>query len=72
MKKVIPIVALSFAGMALAQQAPPFDEVDTNSDGEISESEFTVVDRSKFEKCDTDEDEYLSPKEFTACTAGDG
>ena len=71
MKKVIPTVALLFAGIALAQ-TPPFEEVDTNSDGEISESEFTVVDRSKFEKCDTDGDEYLSPKEYTACTAGDG
>lgn len=70
MKRCIPlVVAMGFVGVALAQ-APAFEEVDTNSDGEISEEEFTVIEGRDFVKCDTNEDEYLSRREYAACTGG--
>lgn len=67
MKRCIPLIVMILAGIVLAQ-APAFEEVDTNSDGEISEEEFTIVEGRDFVKCDANEDEYLSREEYAACT----
>lgn len=66
MKRIVPLLLLAAAG-ASAAQLPSFDEVDTNSDGEISVEEAAVVDGLDLAKCDTDGDEYLSREEYAAC-----
>lgn len=66
MKKYIPLLAMGFVGIALAQ-APAFESVDTNADGMISQEEASTVEGLDFGTCDENQDGALSPEEYTAC-----
>lgn len=68
MKKFVPLLALGFVGIALAQ-APAFEEVDADADAMISEEEAAVVEGLDFATCDEDQDGALSQEEYEACAA---
>jgi len=69
MKKLIPLIALGFVGIALAQ-APAFEKVDANADGAISKVEAAMIEGLDFAKCDADGNGSLSQDEYAACTSG--
>jgi hypothetical protein len=64
--------ALALAGAAAAQEdeieLPSFEDVDTNENGVISESEATMVPGLDFESADSNQDGVLSRTEFEAAT----
>jgi len=67
MRKSIGLVALLIAGAALAQGAmPSFEEVDTNSDGQISREEAQTIEGLDFATADTNQDGSLSRAEYQA------
>jgi hypothetical protein len=59
------LIAAGFAGVALAQ-APTFEEVDVNDDGQISQEEAAAIEGLDFEAADTDQDGSLSMEEYQA------
>jgi hypothetical protein len=72
MKQCIALVALGFAGIALAQDdMPPFEEVDTNQDGRISRVEAAAIEGLDFNTADTNQDGFLDREEYMA-VAGQG
>lgn len=66
MKKLIPLVALTFASMPLIAEEDLMAKLDTDNDGRISieeaagDSELLAM----FSDLDTDKDGYLSPSEL--------
>lgn len=68
MKKACLILSvLGFSGAALAQVAlPPFEEVDTNADGQISMEEAAAIEGLDFATADTNQDGALSQAEYDA------
>lgn len=66
MKKFIPFLAMGFVGVALAQ-APAFEEVDADADGQITEEEAMIVEGLDFATCDEDQDGALTKEEYEAC-----
>jgi hypothetical protein len=72
MKRVtVTLLALGFSALAFAQQssAPPFDQVDANSDGMISRDEASKVEGLDFSTADTNSDGNLSRSEYDAATS---
>lgn len=67
-KVSITLLALGFAGAALAQDAPSFEEVDQNSDGMISQEEAASVEGLDLATADTNQDGSLDREEFNAAT----
>jgi predicted lipoprotein with Yx(FWY)xxD motif len=67
MKKLILLLAMCFAGVAMAQNAPAFEEVDIDADGQITKEEAMVVEGLDFATCDEDQDGVLSKEEYEAC-----
>lgn len=67
LKYVASLIALGFAGVALAQ-APSFEDVDTNGDGVISQSEAAAVEGLDLATCDQDQSGDLSRDEYNSCT----
>jgi hypothetical protein len=65
-------LALGYAGAALAQEdemePPTFEDVDSNENGVISESEAAMVPGLDFASADTNQDGVLSRTEFEAAT----
>lgn len=71
MKKLsITLLALGFAGVALAQGAPSFEEVDANQDGSISREEAAAVEGLDFSTADANQDGSLDRQEYQAATSG--
>ena len=71
MKKLsITLLALGFAGAALAQDAPSFEDVDTNQDGQISREEAAAVEGLDFSTADSNGDGSLDRIEYQAATSG--
>jgi Ca2+-binding EF-hand superfamily protein len=68
-KLLTTLVAFGFAGAAFAQQMPAFEEVDTNSDGQISQEEAAVIEGFDFATADTNQDGSLSREEYEAASA---
>ena len=67
MKQCIALMAIGFAGVALAQgDLPPFEEVDTNQDGEISRVEAAAIEGLDFTTADTNQDGSLDQSEYMA------
>jgi EF hand len=60
------LVVVGFAGAAMAQGLPAFEEVDTNSDGQISQEEAAAIEGLDFATADTDQDGALSMEEYNA------
>ena len=66
MKKLIPLVVLSLASMALIAEEDLIAKFDSDNDGRISIEE-AAEDTSlsaKFAELDTNKDDYLSPSEL--------
>lgn len=71
MKKYLPamILALGFSGLAVAQQLPSFDEVDSNGDGSIDRAEASAVEGLDFASADANQDGALSREEYEAAAS---
>lgn len=69
-KVSVTLLALGFAGAALAQQAPSFEEVDQNSDGMISQEEAASVEGLDFATADTNQDGSLDRSEYEQASSG--
>lgn len=67
-KHSITLLALGFAGAALAQGAPSFEEVDVNMDGSISQEEAAAVEGLDITTADTNQDGSLDRQEYEAAT----
>jgi hypothetical protein len=69
MKAYVPLGLLGVlcAGAALAQ-APSFEEVDANMDGQIDQSEAAVVEGLDFATADANQDGHIDRAEWTAAT----
>lgn len=63
------LLVLGFAGAALAQGLPSFEEVDTNSDGQISQEEAAAIEGLDFATADADQNGSLSMEEYNAAQA---
>jgi hypothetical protein len=63
------LLILGFAGSALAQGLPSFEEVDTNSDGQISQEEAAAIEGLDFATADANQDGTLSMEEYHAAQA---
>lgn len=74
MKHCIALVAaFGITGIALAQdQAPPFEEVDTNQDGQISRTEAAAIEGLDFTTADTNQDGSLDRTEYMSAAGGEG
>ena len=66
MKKLIPLVALTFASMALIAEEDLIAKLDADKDGRISieEAAKDVALTTMFAELDTNKDGYLSPTEL--------
>jgi hypothetical protein len=69
-KVSITLLALGFAGAALAQDAPSFEEVDQNADGMISQEEAAAVEGLDLATADTNQDGSLDRTEYEAAIGG--
>jgi EF hand len=58
--------ALGLSALALAQDAPSFDNVDTNMDGAISPQEASVIEGLDFTAADKNQDGKLDRAEYEA------
>jgi hypothetical protein len=56
--------ALSLAGTSLATTLPPFEKVDVDRDGKISQSEAATVRDLNFASADTNKDGMLDQGEY--------
>lgn len=66
MKKLIPLVALTFASMALIAAEDLIAKLDADNDGRISieEAAEDAELSARFTELDTNKDGYLSPSEL--------
>jgi len=62
------LLLLGITGVAFAQDTPAFEEVDANSDGQISQEEAAAVEGLDFAARDADQDGSLSREEYEAET----
>jgi len=66
MNKLTILIASAFATAAFAQGAmPAFEDVDSNSDGSISQQEAQAIEGLDFATADTNQDGTLSREEYT-------
>lgn len=63
-KSLVSLLLLGFAGGALAQGLPSFEEVDANGDGVISEEEAAAVEGLDFATADANQDGQLDRAEW--------
>jgi Ca2+-binding EF-hand superfamily protein len=66
MKKLIPLLALTFASMALIAEEDLIAKLDSDNDGRISIEEAAEDTEllAMFSELDTNKDGYLSPSEL--------
>jgi hypothetical protein len=57
-------VAVASIGIAYAQDAPPFEEVDTDADGELSRIEVATIEAVEFQAADKNQDGRLDRTEY--------
>jgi hypothetical protein len=65
-KYLLALAAIGFSGLALAQELPSFEEVDTNADGQISMEEAAAIEGLDFATADTNQDGALDQEEYAA------
>ena len=63
------LVVAGFSSAALAQSLPPFEEVDANSDGLISQEEAAAIEGLDIATADTNQDGALSMEEYNSVRA---
>ncbi len=68
-KSLVSLLILGFAGGAVAQSLPAFEEVDTNGDGVISEEEAQAVEGLDFATADANQDGQLDRAEWAEAQA---
>ena len=68
-KSLRALVLLGFTGAVFAQAMPAFEEVDANSDGQISQEEAAAIEGLDFAAADTDQNGTLSLEEYNAAQA---
>ena len=68
MKKSLAVclVAIGFSTAALAQDAPPFEDVDQNRDGVIDRTEAAAVEGLDFDRADANQDGSIDRAEYAA------
>jgi hypothetical protein len=66
MNKYVALTALAVSGLALAQELPPFEEVDKNADGAIDRSEAAAVEGLDFATADSNQDGQIDRAEYAA------
>ena len=67
MKYLVALLAFGISGLVFAQASlPAFEELDANSDGEISMEEAAAVEGLDFATADTDLNGSLNQEEYTA------
>jgi len=60
-------------GYALAQEPlPPFEEVDSNQDGQISRTEASAIEGLDFDTADTNQDGSLDRSEYMIAAGDQG
>jgi hypothetical protein len=69
MKKLTTLLLIGISGVALAQEKPAFEDVDTNSDGQVSREEAAAIEGLDFAAADTDQSGSLSREEYEAAQA---
>ncbi|MBB96829.1 MAG: calcium-binding protein [Rhodobacteraceae bacterium] len=57
-------------GFGRSPKPVPFEEMDANGDGEVTQAEMQAHGRARFEATDTDKDGYLSTAELQAKAEG--
>lgn len=67
-KSLISLLVLGFAGSAVAQGLPAFEEVDANGDGQISEEEAAAVEGLDFASADANQDGAIDRAEYEAAS----
>lgn len=73
MKRCITLLALAAAGIAFAQEPlPPFEEVDSNQDGQISRTEASAIEGLEFDTADTDQNGSVDRTEYMAAASSQG
>jgi len=73
MKRFITLTVLGFAGLAFAQEPlPPFEEADSNQDGQISRTEAAAVEGLDFDTADSDQNGSLDRTEYMAAASSQG
>jgi hypothetical protein len=60
------LLLLGITGVAFAQALPAFEEVDANSDGQISAEEAAAIEGFDFAAADADQSGSLSREEYEA------
>jgi len=60
------LLLVGISGIALAQETPAFEDVDTNSDGQVSREEAAAIEGLDFAAADTDQNGSLSREEYEA------
>lgn len=60
------VAALGLSTAAFGQELPPFEDVDQNGDGMISEAEASVVEGLDFTAADADQNGAISPEEYSS------
>jgi len=63
-RTLIVLTAMGIAGTALAGTLPPFEKVDGNGDGKISQTEAASVKDLNFAAADTNKDGMLDQGEY--------
>jgi len=63
-RTLIVLTAMGFAGTALAGALPPFEKVDGNNDGKISQTEAATVRDLNFAAADKNKDGMLDQGEY--------
>jgi hypothetical protein len=70
-KVLTTIFALGFWGLAAAQGAPNFEEVDTNDDNMINAQEASTVVEIDFSAADANQDGHLDRAEYEAAASAE-
>jgi hypothetical protein len=63
------LLLLGISGFAFAQEPPAFEDVDANSDGQISREEAAAIEGLDFAAADKDQNGSLSREEYEASQA---
>jgi len=66
MKRLFPtLVVIGFSAAAVAQALPEFEDVDADSNGQISREEASVVEGLDFARLDTNQDGVIDRVEYS-------
>jgi len=60
------LLLVGISGIALAQETPALEDVDTNSDGQVSREEAAAIEGLDFAAADADQNGSLSREEYEA------